>query len=153
MRRDSGAYVLVTCLFVLAVVSVAAVATMRSTSVMAQHARALEVAARQLREADDALQLMEAALLRGEPQGAGAAIGCETGTAARVRVSRLHERSFGGEGADQTPKWVVYGLRACRDGRALMEATLGVVEPIGAIEESALPKDVKVGRLSWRRVW
>ncbi len=153
MTMESRAYVLITCLFVLAILSVAALATMRSASLMAQHNRALEVAVRNMQLAHDALQLSEASLLNGEPQIKGSALGCETSIALRVSISRMHELSLDAGDDAQAAKWVVYGLQTCQDGHAVMEVTLGVIEPLGAFEESAMPKGLEVGRLSWRRTW
>ena len=159
MTKYCRAYVLVTCLYLLALLSISGLTALHLASLMAQQARLLDATGRGLREAQGSLRVAEAALLRGEPLGvdsAAAAVGCETSMDARVRVNRLHERwvsGVDGDGELVAAMWVVYGIQACQNGRAVLETTLGVVEPIGMFDESALPPNLKLGRLSWRRVW
>lgn len=158
MKERCRAYVLVTCLYLLALLSISGLTALHSASLMAQHARLLDATRRGFQEARTSLQVAEARLLRGEPPGAdsSAADDCGSSTDSRLRVVRLHERRLSvedEEGQAVTASWVVYGLRACRDGRAVLETTLGVIEPYGAIDESALPPGLEQGRLSWRPLW
>ena len=159
MTKSCRAYVLVTCLYLLALLSISGLTALHLASVMAQQTRLLDATGRGLQEAQGSLRVAEAALLRGELLGVdsvAAAVGCETSTDARVRVNRLHERwisGVDGDGEVVAAIWVVYGIQACQNGRAVLETTLGVVEPIGVFDESALPPKLKPGRLSWRRVW
>ena len=159
MQHTCEAYVLVTCLYVLALLSISGVTALHLASLMAQHTRLLDATGREFDEAYVSLQTAEATLLRGQTLSldpALAAFKCETSTDARLRVRRLHERRVSGvddDGEVFAGTWVIYGLQACQEGRAVMELTLGVVEPVGVIEEIALPPNLKPRRLSWRRVW
>lgn len=155
MSQTCQAYVLVTCLYLLLLLSVSGLSAMRFASLMSEHTRLLGSVEQELREAHAALQAAESLLLRGESPAASASA-CETSVHSRLRVFRLHQRQIGADDEDgEIPHqlWVVYGIQACRGGRALMESTLGVVEPVGITDEAQLPPNLHLGRLSLRRVW
>ncbi len=142
---------LVTCLYLLALLSISGVVAMQSASLMAQQSRAMDVHAHKLAVAESRLAATEARLLAGDAVAIGARpVGPACGS--RLRVFLLHERPLSVPDAS----WVVYGIQACADGRALVESTLGLVQPVGAVDEAdegILPTNLTPGRLSWRAVW
>ncbi len=149
MNRKRG-YVLVTCLYVVAVLSVSSVMLVRSASLMTASARlldqqqALSIEAHRVLGSVDALDLTT-----GSFDCRGAA---ELSVQARVLHERMVSRSIT---VDEvvSARYRIYGVHACASGRALMETTLGVLEPADVFDAGDLPTDLRLGRLSWRRVW
>ena len=149
MNRTGG-YVLVTCLYVLAMLSVSSLLLVRTATLMAGDVRLLDNQAQILNDAQEQLASMS-------EQGLTAlGTSCSSQSAPQFAARVLHRRSvtgFDAEGEVVNAFYSVYGLQACMDGRALIETTLGVFDPPDAFAGSAVPSDVAIGRLSWRQVW
>ena len=151
MRRRQ-AYVLVTCLYVVAVLSLSTLFVMRSASLTAGHARLLEGQDALSREAHRHLDFAEEQAI--DPSDLNRS--CEQSSDVRIAAQLLHQRTVTGHDSTGEPvdaRYSIYGLTACAEGRALMESTVGVLEPSDAFDEGASPSDVATGHLSWRRVW
>jgi len=149
-RLRRGGHVLVTCLYVVAVLSVSSVALVRSASLMTASARLLDEqqtlsidAHRALRD-HDALDMTTGSVdCRGAPE-------------LSLQVQVLHERTVSRLSAEDevvSARYRVYGVHACASGRALMETTFGVLDPAEFFDAADVPNDLSLGRLSWRRVW
>ena len=151
MHRRHG-YVLVTCLYVVAVLSVSSLMLVRSASLMASDARLLDQQGTLINEAHRALGEIDISTL----DASGHGIDCASASQIQVRTQILHERTLSRMNAENelvSARFRVYGLQACASGRALIETTVGVIEPADVFAQDALPASVTLGRLSWRRVW
>ena len=151
MRQRRG-YVLVAVLYVVAVLSISSLLLVRTASLMAGEARLLDHRGSLSREAHRLLRLSEAQL----PDTRGQAITCEQTSDLGIAIRTLHERlvsRLSEEGEVVSAHYRIYGLLACAEGRALMETTVGVIDPKDAFAAGHLPSDVELGRLSWREVW
>ncbi len=146
-----GGYVLVTCLYVVAVLSVSSLALVRSASLMSAGARLLDqqqslaIAAHQALNQAEALNLV-----------ASSSFDCRGTPELSVQTQVLHERTvsrFNAANERISARYRIYGVRACAHGRAFMETTFGIFEPAGVFDGDDLPTGVRLGRLSWRRVW
>ncbi|MCY4041552.1 MAG: hypothetical protein OXF72_09880 [Gammaproteobacteria bacterium] len=150
MKRRRG-YVLVTCLYVVAVLSVSSAVLVRSASLMSANTRLLDQ--QQSLSFEAQLILRESQILE---LSAGGNADCRGASGHSVHVQVLHEREVNQAGADDDSniaRYRIYAVQACADGRALMETTLGVLAPTGVLGQDDLPDGVRLGRLSWRRVW
>ena len=153
-------YVLLTCLYLLALTSVAGLAAMQASSLMARHALQVDRRVNSSVQMLAAIAEVEAGLVRGEDLMSLSVRktleGCEIDAsswlkAARVRVLpiALQINTVDTRQADLA----IYEIQACEGGRARIETSVAVVEPPEALVGADLPADIQLGRLSWREVW
>lgn len=155
------AYVLLTCLYLLALTSIAGLATMQASSLMARHTLQVDRHSNSLLQLRAGVAQVESRLVRGEEilsLGARETLdGCEVDSGAWLRVMRVHTRTIGfavdGEETRQADL-LIYEIQACEGGRARIESSVGVVEDaLNTLDEAALPPQFRSGRLSWRQIW
>ena len=157
---NSRGYVLLTSLYLLALLSISSVAAVQTSVLMAQHTRLLDSQVRSGLDTSDRLNAVEAVLLRGEtlaePDVSETHAACDSRAGTWIRVRRLHSRALhlvDTEGVSHEAQVIIYGLQACADGRARTETSLSVLQPAVLSAEVSLPANLVLGRLSWRQVW
>lgn len=153
-------YVLLTCLYLLALAAIAGLAAMQASSLMARHALLVD------RHSNNALQVragvaqVESHLVHGQELVSldvrETPDGCEVDPGIWFRVSRLRVLPAilgGGDSETRQANLVIYEIRACEAGRARIETSVAVVEPISSLDDTSLRPEIRPGRLSWREVW
>ena len=158
--RNSCGQVLLTSLYLLALLSISSFAAVQTSVLMAQDTRLLESQVRAALDASDRLNAVEAALLRGEtlaePDVLETQAACDSRAGTWIRIRRLQSRTLhlaDPEGVPHEAQVIVYGLQACADGRARIETSLSVLQPVVIPDGIPPPADLVLGRLSWRQVW
>ena len=153
-------YVLLTCLYLLALLSISSTLAMRTASVMAQHARLLDAHTGSSLEIAGWLLRVEAALLRGEslaePDVFETRAACDSQPGTWIRLTRLNSRQIhlvGGGNPPREARVIIYGLQICEGGRARLETSLAALRPASLPAGTSLPLELVLGRLSWREIW
>ena len=95
---NSRGYVLLTSLYLLALLSISSVAAVQTSVLMAQHTRLLDSQVRSGLDTSDRLNAVEAVLLRGEtlaePDVSETHAACDSRAGTWIRVRRLHSRAL-----------------------------------------------------------
>lgn len=148
----SRGYVLLTCLILLALLSVSSLLVVQTSTLMAQHTRLLDSAVQRSFQSSAQLRLVENALMRGETSVVKTDAVCESRWDTWIRIQHMDSeviRWIDVSSEIQEAEKIIYALQACEGGRARIETSLAVLRPV----DSPVPPDLKLGRLSWREVW